>query len=246
MGGAAPASLTRGAPAISLWHFALHDASVPRVGPRSPHRLAFALHPERRVWAAGSWGCGDWSSRAQSHVSGLSPGPPRRPCVHTCVPGLEAGGGWAAWSQEEHRTCSEVWAFPASLPAPEMLPRAATHSPERGCRPCPGGVGTGLPAAGPLDDSSRVVGGQPRVLTLWAPPLAPPGRASCSTSRALGTGLQRPQDGPPVQALSCSPSGWPWNVLAAEEGTAATASRPLCALALFPISRYQRVRMFPA
>ena len=45
VGGTAPASLTRGAPAVGLWHFVLHDASVPRVGPRSPHRLAFAPPP---------------------------------------------------------------------------------------------------------------------------------------------------------------------------------------------------------
>ena len=165
----------------------------PESGPGAPTGWPSPLHPERWVWVVGSWGCGDWSSRAQSHVSGLSPGPPRRPRVHTCVPGLKAGGGWAAWSQEEHRTSSEVWASPASLPAPETLPRAATRSPERGCCPCPGGAGTGLPAEGPLDDSSRAVGGQPRVLTLRAPPLAPPGRASCPSSllQPLGLALER-------------------------------------------------------
>lgn len=112
--------------------------------------MAFALHPERRVWAAVSWGSGDRSSKAQSHVSGRSPGPPRRPCVHTRVLGsrrVGAGRNQAPQTREEHGASSEVGASPASLPAPATLPRAGP--PERGCCPSPGGAGRASLQRGP-------------------------------------------------------------------------------------------------
>lgn len=151
----------------------------------------------------GSWGRGDRSSRAQSHMSSRSPGPPRRPHGHTCVPGLKAGGGWAARSQGEHGTSSEVWASPASFPAPETLPRAAAPSRERGPEsevvsfPSWGEDG---PPCGRAPRCQRPCSGRPAegphaVGTSSAPGmgLQPPGRASCPSSllQPLGLALER-------------------------------------------------------
>lgn len=86
--------------------------------------------------------------------------------------------------------------------------------PGRGCCRSPGGVRMGLPEEGFPDASGCAVGGQPRVLY--------PG-----TSSAPGWASSL-RDGPPCQALSCSPSGWPWACWLLEGTAAHGQSTSLC------------------